>query len=217
MVKLHCESLAEQLLIPAFVFFFAMLYPFRRVSDPQSRLAAAAGGVMLVKRAAIDNIGGLERIKSELIDDCRLAMAIKHDGGPNKRSGRISLTLTEEVHSRRPYPRLNDIWSMVARTAYTQLDHSVFILVLTLFGMFLLYLLPILLLLTGLGASSLTGFAVWVLMAVLYMPTILFYGLPAWWAFSLPFAAIIYMGATIDSARLHHRQAGGQWKGRMQA
>lgn len=217
MVKLRCDSFAEKLLIPAFVFFFALLYPFRRASDPQSGVAAAAGGVMLVKRQALQNIGGLERIKSALIDDCALAKAVKVNGGTKAGPGRIALTLSEDIASLRPYPAIKDVWQMVARTAYTQLQYSPLLLIGTIIGMSVLYLIPLVLLLSGIGPLSLTGFAVWILMSVLYMPTVLFYGLPPLWAFTLPFAALIYVGATIDSARLYHRGKGGQWKGRTQA
>lgn len=217
MVRLHCLSWAEKLLIPAFIFYFSMLYPFRQVSDPQSGTAAAAGGVMLLRRQALDNIGGLESIKSALIDDCTLAQAIKKSGGPKKSQGHVALTLTQDVVSLRSYPAVRDIWDMVSRTAYTQLKYSPLSLFSTAIGMSILYLLPIVLVVSCLGASAITGFAVWVLMAVLYMPTVLFYGLSAWWSLSLPFAAFIYILATLDSARLYYRGRGGFWKGRSQA
>jgi len=217
MVRLHCESFAEKLLVPAFVFFFMMLYPFRRVNDPQSRIAAAAGGVMLLKRQALDNIGGLEPIKSALIDDCSLAKEIKKRGGPQNGQGQISLMLTHDVVSIRSYPAIQDIWKMVARTAYTQLFYSPLLLVGTFIGMFILYLFPVFMFISFLGTSSITGLAVWLLMAVLYMPTVIFYRLPVAWAFSLPLAALIYIGATLDSARLYYQGKGGHWKGRSQA
>lgn len=217
MVRLRCDSFAEKLLVPAFVFFFTMLYPFRRACDPQSSMAAAAGGVMLLKRQALENIGGLARIKSALIDDCALAKAIKTNGGKNAGPGRIALTLTHDVSSLRPYPEIKDVWQMISRTAYTQLQYSPALLAGTLVGMLILYIIPLILLLSGNGSLSLTGFAVWSLMSALYMPTVLFYGQPALWAFTLPLAAMVYMGATFDSARLYHQGKGGQWKGRAQA
>ncbi len=217
MVMLRCQSFAEKLLIPAFVFFFAMLYPFRSANDSQLSLAAAAGGVMLVKRHALENIGGLARIKSALIDDCSLAAAIKKNGGEKQSAGRISLTLTQDVHSLRPYPEIKDIWNMVARTAYTQLKYSPLLLTGTIIGMAILYLIPLLMIIFGHGVFSVTGFAVWALMSVLYLPTVLFYRLMPFWAVTLPLAAGIYMAATIDSAHRYHRGQGGQWKGRSQA
>ncbi len=195
MVRLHCETFAEKLLIPAFVFFFAMLYPFRRANDPRSKVAAAAGGVMLVKRPALDAIGGLERIKSALIDDCALAKAIKANGG------QIELTLSDDILSLRRYPRVMDIHRMIARTAYTQLNYSPLLLLGTCVGMTLLFLVP----------------PVWPLMWLLYLPMVRLYRLPAQYALTLPLAAIVYVVATIDSARLHWSGKGGQWKGRVAA
>jgi len=204
MVRLHCESFAERLLVPAFVFFFAMLYPFRRASDPNSEVAAAAGGVMLVRRKALDGIGGLARIKSALIDDCALARAIKPHGGE------IELTLADDIHSLRRYPAIRDIHAMVARTAYTQLRYSPLLLAATCLGMAVLFLAPPAL---ALGGNAFAA-AVWVLMSAVYLPMVRFYRLPAEWALALPAAAALYVFATLDSARLHWRGRGGQWKGR---
>lgn len=211
MAKLHCESLAEKLLIPAFVFFFAMLYPFRRANDPKSRVAAAAGGVMLVRKTMLESIGGLERIKNALIDDCSLARAIKDRGG------RLRLTLTEKVQSTRPYPRFSDVHAMIARCAFTQLHHRVGLLLGTLIGLGLLFLVPVIVpLLTACPTTALIGSAAWVLMAALYTPMVRFYGLPWVWAITLPLAAALYMVATLDSARRYFHGQSGQWKGRTQ-
>lgn len=196
MVRLHCESAAEKLLIPAFVFFFAMLYPFRRAN-------AAAGGVMLVRRRTLDEIGGLARIKSALIDDCALAKAIKDAGG------RIELTLTRDIRSLRQYLRFADIHRMVARTAYTQLNYSPWLLAGTCAGMAMLFLLPPLV--------PVIGWAAWLIMSAIYLPMVRFYKQPAAWALTLPLAGLLYVIATLDSARLHCLGKGGQWKGRTQA
>jgi hopene-associated glycosyltransferase HpnB len=206
MVRLHCESFAEKLLVPAFVFFFAMLYPFRRANNPASRVAAAAGGVMLVRRQTLDAIGGLARIKSALIDDCALARAIKDRGA------KIELTLADDIKSLRRYPELANIHAMVARTAYTQLHYSPLLLAGTCLGMALLFLVPPLFLISG---HELAGLALVILFSV-YLPTVRFYSLPAVWVLTLPAAATFYVFATLDSARLHWQGRGGQWKGRKQ-
>jgi len=217
MVKLHCTTPVENLLIPAFVFFFAMLYPFRRANNPASGTAAAAGGVMLVRKKALKNIGGLARIKSALIDDCALARAIKYSGGDNATSARIRLTLTQDVHSLRVYPKLSDVTRMIARTAFTQLSHSWFMLGGTLLGLALLFIAPLLAPFFGTIKAALTGYAIWLLMSAIYWPMTRFYGLTAVWALTLPAAAVIYMVATFESAWRYARGQGGQWKGRSQA
>jgi hopene-associated glycosyltransferase HpnB len=207
MVKLHCESAAEWFLIPAFVFFFAMLYPFSWVCDPGKRTAAAAGGCMLLRRSAYERIGGLESLKGELIDDCALARAVK-------RGGRIWLELSRQTKSLRRYPRLADIWAMVARTAYAQLKYSPFNLAGTVAGLGLVFLGPVLLLAAG-GAASWLALASWAMMSVAYAPMLRFYRLPAWRAPLLPAVALLYLAATVDSARRHWRGKGGEWKGRV--
>lgn len=211
MARLRCQTLAEKLLVPAFVYFFAMLYPFRRSNNPRSRVAAAAGGVMLVKRQSLDSIGGLASIKSALIDDCSLAAAIKSHGG------KIELTLTDDTLSLREYPRFADIHHTVARTAYTQLHHSPLLLLGTCLGMALLFLIPPLSLLSGSALAAALGGASWLIMSAIYLPMIRFYNQPAAMALTLPLAALLYIIATIDSARLHLQGKGGQWKGRTQS
>jgi hopene-associated glycosyltransferase HpnB len=212
MVRLNCESFAEKLLIPAFVFFFAKLYPFRRANDPGARVAAAAGGVMLVRRAMLDGIGGLTVIKSALIDDCSLARVIKDAGG------KIELTLTTDIVSLRPYPHISDIRKMIARTAYTQLSLSPLLLLGTIVGLAFLYLSPVLLFLFAPTPLALgTGLLAEILMTAIYIPMVVFYRLPWFWALTLPLAAFVYAAATIDSARLYYLGKGGQWKGRAQA
>lgn len=203
MARLHCQSVAEKLLVPAFVFFFAMLYPFRRA-------AAAAGGVMLVRRHTLDAIGGLASIKSALIDDCSLAKAIKAHGG------KTELTLTEDTLSLREYPRFADIHDTVARTAYTQLRHSPLLLLGTCLGIALLFLIPPLSLAFTSPLAVRAGAAAWLIMFAIYLPMVRFYKQPAALALTLPLAALLYILATIDSARLHWQHKGGQWKGRTQ-
>jgi len=208
MVKLNCESVAERFLIPAFVFFFALLYPFAWSNDPGKRTAAAAGGCILVRRSAYERVGGFASIKGELIDDCALARRVK-------RGGAIWLGLTERTRSLRRYPKLVDIWNMVARTAYTQLNHSPVLLAATVLGLALAYLAPPLLLLTGGKVAILAGIT-WAAMAFSYVPMLRFYGLTPLWAPLLPAAASVYLAATIDSAWRHWQGRGGEWKGRVQ-
>ena len=211
MVLLNCATFAEKLLIPAFVFFFAMLYPFRRVNDPQSKVAGAAGGVMLLRRAMLDKIGGMGCIKSALIDDCSLADAVKA-------VGRIELTLTREAESLRLYPHIEDVQRMVSRTAYTQLKLSPWLLIGTIVAMAVLYAVPPFFFVFAPGwLPFLSAVVCELVMTVLYLPTVRFYGLPWVWALTLPFAALIYGVATLDSARLYYQGRGGQWKGRTQA
>lgn len=208
MVKLRAVDLPEKLMIPAFVFFFAMLYPFRRAANPKSQVAAAAGGVMLVRRGALDHAGGLAKIRSALIDDCSLARLIKRDGGS------ILLTLTHDVRSQRTYPLMQDIHMMVARTAFTQLGYSYALLAGAVLGLGLLFFVPLAGLLSGADIPLFLGGITLGLMTILYAPTVLFYRLNPLWAASLPFAAIFYILATIDSARRHALGRGGLWKGR---
>ena len=201
MVKLRCESLAERLLVPAFVFFFFKLYPPRWVADPRSPTAGAAGGCILIRRDMLDRIGGIAAIRSELIDDCALAKAVKQHGP-------IWLGMTAETRSLRAYGSFASIWNMVARTAYTQLDHSPLLLAGTVVGMFFTYVAPM--------AGGWPGFAAWALMSVAYAPIVRFYRQPLLMAPLLPLVAVFYSGATIASAVHYWRGAGGQWKGRVQ-
>ncbi len=210
MARLHCRSFAEKLMIPAFVFFFQMLYPFRRANDPKDRLAAAAGGVMLLDRRAIEAIGGLASIRGALIDDCTLAAALKQ-------RGRIWIGLSSDIHSVRAYGGLVELWRMISRTAFTQLKCSTLLLAATVFGMAVTYAVPPLLLLSGSPAAAALGAVCWLLMTGAYWPTVRYYGLNPAWSLVLPVTALIYTGATVDSARRHWQNAGGEWKGRIQA
>jgi hopene-associated glycosyltransferase HpnB len=210
MVKLRCESFAERANVPAFIFFFQMLYPFSWVNRPQSSIAAAAGGCMLVRADALREAGGVDAIRGALIDDCTLARTLKGRGP-------IWLGLTERVHSVRPYPALADIRRMVARSAYAQLRYSPLLLLATLAGMVLTYLVPPLAAIFGSGAARGIGFAAWALMAVAFQPTLRLYRLSPLWGIALPAIALQYVLFTLDSAYQYVRGRGGSWKGRLQA
>ena len=208
MVKLRAETLAERFMIPAFVFFFEMLYPFSWIRDPAKRTAGAAGGCVLVRREVLRRIGGLEAIRGEIIDDCALGRAAK-EGGP------IWLGLSGETRSLRRYPALGDIWRMVARTAYAQLGYSPVVLAATVLGLALAFVAPVAVSLSGTGSAAL-GLAAWAAMALAYLPMLRLYRRSAVWAPLLPLIAVVYMGATLDSARRHWLGKGAEWKGRIQ-
>jgi hopene-associated glycosyltransferase HpnB len=214
MVKLRCRSFAERLFVPAFVFFFQMLYPFAWVNDPRRATAGAAGGCMLVKREALQAAGGLASIRGALIDDCALANLLKTRGP-------IALALTDNAHSLRAYPSIGDIRRMVARTAYAQLGYSPLLLAGTVLGLALTYLMPVALALFADGFAQFAGLFAWALMACAFRPILRFYdmsGLRSWlWAAALPAIAAMYMAFTLDSAYQHARGRGGMWKGRAQA
>jgi hopene-associated glycosyltransferase HpnB len=210
MVKLRCESFAERANIPAFIFFFQMLYPFACVNRPASGVAAAAGGCMLVRADVLRDAGGIDVIRGALIDDCALAEVLKARGP-------IWLGLTERVHSIRPYPALADIRRMVVRSAYAQLRYSPLLLVATLAGMVLTYVVPPFVAIFGSGAARIIGIITWLLMAVSLQPTLRFYRLSPLWGIALPAIALQYMLFTLDSAYQYVRGRGGSWKGRVQA
>jgi hopene-associated glycosyltransferase HpnB len=212
MVALHCASRSERLLIPAFVFFFRMLYPFAWVNDDRRATAAAAGGCVLLADDALLRIGGIERIKGELIDDCALAAAVKGAGGG------LWLGLATRSRSVRPYASFAGIRSMVSRTAYTQLRHSPALLAGTVAGMLLLYYVPVAATFAGARRRradlALPGVLAWAVMTLAYLPTVRLYHVPRRAALALPFAALLYTAMTLDSARSHARGHGGAWKGR---
>ena len=210
MVKLRCESLAERALIPAFVFFFQMLYPFAWTNRLGNAMAAAAGGCMLVRRDALEAAGGIEAIRSSLIDDCALGRSMK-------KQGPIWLGLTGSVNSLRPYPGLGDIGRMVSRSAYDQLNYSPLLLFGAIAGMLLTYLLPPLFAIFGAGGAQAIGALTWGLMTFAFLPIVRFYRLSPLWAAALPVIAAFYMVFTFDSAVQHWRGRGGLWKGRVQA
>ena len=213
MVRLRCQSFWEKLLIPAFVFFFQKLYPFSWVNNPKKTTAAAAGGCILIHRESLNRIGGLQIIRQALIDDCSLAKAVKSN------HGKIWLGLSTSTISLRPYNSLKTIWDMVARSAYTQLNYSPVLLVGSLSGMTLVYLLPpigiILGVLLGNWQITLVSFTAYLLMTFAYLPIIRFYKCSPIFAFSLPIIAFLYTLMTVDSALRHWQGRGGEWKGRV--
>ena len=207
MTKLRCVSPAERWTIPAFIFFFQMLYPFTYVRRPDRTTAAAAGGCMLVRHAALQTSGGLQAIRSALIDDCALARQLK-------RVGPIWLGLSERVTSIRAYPVLADIRRMISRNAYAQLRFSPVLLAATAMVMLLSYtLIPIEL---ALGSATARPFALfaWLTMALMFQPTLRFYGASPWYGLALPAIATLYLAFTVRSAYEHWRGRGGAWKGR---
>ena len=231
MVRLRCVSFWEQGLIPAFVFFFQKLYPFRWVNDVRKSTAAAAGGCILIRNSVLQEIGGIQVVRQSLIDDCALAQAVKtgkvresDEGASDPVSAsrapkrRIWLGLSSKTCSLRPYPSLASIWDMVARTAFTQLNYSPVLLVGTLFAMGLIYLVPpvgaIWGALGGNVAIAALGASTWLLMSALYWPLLHFYkGWPGL-TFCLPAIALLYSLMTADSALRHWQGRGGAWKGR---
>ncbi|MDR3748708.1 MAG: glycosyltransferase [Acidobacteriota bacterium] len=210
MVKLHCRSLAEKLLIPAFVFFFFMLYPPLWIRSPRRKTAGAAGGCILIRPQALALGGGIDAIRHAVIDDCALARTVKRSGG------RVWLGLVPNTHSFRPYESFGEIERMIARTAFNQLGHSIALLIGALVGMALLYLLPFALWLTRDWSLIALGLLAYATMTIAYLPMVRFYGLVAGWALTLPLGAIFYMGATLDSAFKFWSGRGGEWKGRAQ-
>jgi len=229
MALLRAETRWERVIVPAFVYFFAQLYPFRRVNGPGSRTAAAAGGCMLIRRGALEQAGGLAPIRGALIDDVAMGRMIK------RQRGRCWLGVTRQVVSVRPYPRLASLWQMVARSAYTQLRYSPVLLAGTLIGLLFLYALPPAGAITGLvallagadgagaggagatGAAALTlgaGLAGWALMSLSYLPMLRLYRLSPLRAPGLPLIALLYAAMTADSARRHYAGRGAEWRGR---
>ena len=210
MVRLACDSHAEHALVPAFVFFFQMLYPFPWVNDPLRATAAAAGGTILIRRRVLARIGGIAAIRGALIDDVALATAVKT-------GGRIWLGHSGLARSIRAYPAAGDIWRMIARTAYVQLRFSPLLLLGTVLGMGITFLLPPLVALFGHGVARWCGWIAWGVMAACYQPTLHRYRRHFWWAPVLPAIAAFYLAATIGSAINHHIGRGVAWKGRAYA
>jgi hopene-associated glycosyltransferase HpnB len=210
MAKLKCETGAEKLLIPAFVFFFAMLFPFSWVNSPARKSAAAAGGCMLVRREALEAGGGLDMIAGAIIDDCALARLLKFQGP-------IWLYLTEHAQSLRTYGGVSEIGNMVARSAYAQLRYSPLLLSGTVLGMVIVYAAPVLFALLEHGPARIAGALAWLLMALLFQPMLRFYRLSPLWGLALPLVGALYAAFTLQSAVQHWRGRGGMWKGRAQA
>lgn len=208
MARLRCESLAERALIPAFVWFFAMLYPFGAVN--RGRVGAAAGGCMLARREALEAAGGIAAVRTALIDDCAF-------GALMAKQGRVWLGLTDRSVSIRRYDTWGSVGAMIARSAYAQLGYSALLLAGTLLGLALLYLAPPLLALFGEGYARGLGLGAWGLMAIAFQPMLHFYRRSPLWGLALPAIAAFYAGATFASALAFWRGRGGMWKGRAQA
>lgn len=210
MVKLHCRSLAEKLLIPPFVFFFFKLYPPAWIRDSRHATAGAAGGCLLIRPEALSGAGGIQAIRGEIIDDCALALAVKRSGG------KVWLGMTEESVSIRPYGSFAEIGRMVSRTAFNQLHHSALLLLGAVAGLTITYLLPPALLFSRHAVPVVLGALAWAIMTATYLPMVRFYRLNPLWALTLPLAALFYMAATVHSAFKFWLGRGGQWKGRAQ-
>lgn len=215
MARLRVESLWEQLVVPAFVYFFAQLYPFRWIGVRGGRTAAAAGGCVLLRAEAAERARIPDAIRQAVIDDVALARAVKGTGG------HIWLGLADRVDSVRPYPRLRDLWHMVARSAYAQLRHNPLLLLGTVLGLAVVYLVPPVAFLAGLAAGSwaaaVAGGLAWLVMTATYLPMLRYYRRPPWLAPLLPFTAFLYLLMTVDSAVRHYRGRGAAWKGRTYA
>ena len=211
MVLLQAKSFAERLLIPPFLYFFLMLYPPRWIADTKAKTAGAAGGCILLRRTALERIGGFAGIRGEVIDDCALARAVKRIGGA------IWMGLTRKGVSLRAYQTFGEIRDLIARTAFTQLNYSSLLLLGTLAGMLLTYVAPVILAFRPQPMVWRMGLAAWLLMALTYLPTVRFYGLSPLWAPFLSVAAAFYSYATWLSAMRYWLGRGGQWKGRAQA
>lgn len=207
MVALACDTPAERALVPGFVYFFQLLYPFPRVNDPRNRTAAAAGGTILVRAIALARIGGIRAVRDALIDDVALAAKIKANGP-------IWLGHTKLARSVRPYPGFGDIWRMIARTAFVQLRHSYLLLAGTVVALGLIFVAPPFAAVAGEGGARLLGVAAWLLMAVSFVPTLRRYGRFPLWGVALPLVAAFYMAATAGSAIDYLRGRGTVWKGR---
>ena len=208
MAKLRCESLAERSHVPAFIYFFQMLFPFSWVCRAHSRTAAAAGGCMLIRRDALESIGGVASIRNALIDDCSLAAKLKM-------TGPIWLGLTDRVRSIRPYDAFADVQKMISRSAYAQLRNSPLLLLGTIAGMAITFVIPPLLAILATGLPRYLGLATWLAMSLSFIPTLRFYRLSPLWSLALPGIALLYLYYTVNSAYKYLRRRGGQWKGRV--
>ncbi|VAV91636.1 hypothetical protein MNBD_ALPHA08-1191 [hydrothermal vent metagenome] len=198
MVALRCTTFWEKLLVPAFIFYFTLIYPFRAINNPDSAIAGAAGGSILIRRDALERIGGIETLKGAIIDDCTLAKLIKQSGG------KIWLGFGERSRSLRGYDQLSDFWQMVQRSAYTQLKFSPILLFIAVAGIAVSHVLPV----TILCLPAL------IVMAAIYWPTVRFYGLSPLWVLTLPIAAVLFGAMTISSALAYHLGWSNQWRNR---
>lgn len=210
MATLQCRSFAERALMPAFVFFFFMLYPPSWIRDPRRSTAGAAGGCMLIRRTVLEAIGGIEAIRGELIDDCALARAVKRAGS------QVWLQVSAQTRSVRSYPAFGEIGGMISRTAFTQLRHSTVLLAGTALGLAITYLVPPALSLAGSTRQAGVGSLAWLMMSCAYLPALRFYRRSPLWAPFLPLVALFYLAATLHSALAYWSGSGGKWKGRVQ-
>lgn len=210
MVRLHCVSVAERMLVPAFVYFFFLLYPPKWIADRSARTAGAAGGCMLVRPEALERAGGIAAIRDEIIDDCALAKSIKRSGGS------VWLGLAQASASVRPYTNFREIGRMIERTAFNQLRHSTLLLGATVVGLLITYILPIALLFSNSTLAVALGGTAVTLMVGSYLPMVRYYGLSPLWALTLPGSAYFYLWSTLRSAWSYWLGRGGQWKGRAQ-
>ncbi|MEU2722989.1 glycosyltransferase [Streptomyces smyrnaeus] len=204
MARLRVRTGWERLIVPAFVYFFAQLYPFRWVNKPGARTAAAAGGCVLLRTRAAVRAGVPDSIRDAVIDDVALGRAVKRSGG------RIWLGLADGVESVRPYAGLSPLWRMVSRSAYAQLRNNPLLLVGTVLGLLLVYAVPPVWACAG---SPVAG-AAWLVMTLSYVPMLRYYRQPLWPAVLLPVTAALYLAMTVDSAVQHYRGRGAAWKGR---
>ncbi|OUC89799.1 glycosyltransferase [Streptomyces swartbergensis] len=215
MARLRVESVWERFVVPAFVYFFAQLYPFRRIGKEGTRTVAAAGGCVLLRAQAAERARIPDAIRHAVIDDVALARAVQRSGG------RVWLGLADRVDSVRPYPRLADLWRMVSRSAYAQLRHNPLLLAGTVAGLALVYLVPPVAVVVGMAAgdaaAAVVGGAAWLVMTGTYVPMLRYYRQPMWLAPLLPFTAFLYLLMTVDSAVQHYRGRGAAWKGRTYA
>ncbi|WUV77994.1 glycosyltransferase [Streptomyces sp. NBC_01477] len=212
MARLRVETGWERLIVPAFVYFFSQLYPFRWINRRRGRTAAAAGGCVLIRATAVDAAGVPDSIRQSVIDDIALARAVRRSGG------RIWLGLADSVDSVRPYPDLGELWRMVSRSAYAQLRHSPAVLLGTVLGLVLIYLVPPAAAMGGAATGTwplcALGAAAWAVMTATYLPMLRYYGQRRWLALTLPYTAALYLLMTVDSAVQHYRGRGAAWKGR---
>ena len=210
MARLRTESLWEKLLVPAFVYFFKLLYPFRLANDPGcARVAAAAGGCILLETRVLEEIGAFASIRGELIDDCALAARVKEKGFATW------IGLTRSVHSIRRYDTLWPVWNMVARSAFTQLRHSSLLLLAATAAILAAYCLPLLALCVGSRIAVVLSLTALAAMMLSYLPTLRFYRLSPAWALALPLIAALYLAMTWSSAYHWWVGRGSAWKGRM--
>jgi hopene-associated glycosyltransferase HpnB len=211
MARLRAVTGWERLVVPAFVYFFALLFPLRWVNTPGKRTASAAGGCVLVRRSALERAGGLGAVHDAVIDDVALSRAVKSTGGA------VFLGLAERVESVRPYPTLASLWHMVARSAYAQLRHNPWLVAGTVLGLALVFLVPPASTVVGLATDpvlAVLGVAAWLIMALTYAPMLRYYRQPIVATLLLPFTATLYLAMTVDSARRHRQGRGAAWKGR---